>query len=120
MTKTTTVTLTEFLLARIAEDEELADRVEFRPYVGEGVPQSLQGRVLAECEAKRRIVESCRPVYPVFYRESVRRLCEERNETSVPIEAVGDAMWPHDAAEDTLRALASVYADHPDYDPSWA
>lgn len=88
----TTPTITEFLLARIAEDESAADRVEFRPYVGDGVPQSLTDRVLAECEAKRRIVE-------------VARYAPE-----------GAGGW---GFRRTLRALASVYADHPDYRDEW-
>ena len=96
------MTITEFLLARIAEDEEavrdatppFADRT-FYSHFGSGaddwgvyyfnVPPS---RVLAECEAKRRIVE-------VYQQGDVRPVL-------------------------VLRAIASVYADHPDYNPEWA
>lgn len=72
--------LTEFLLARIAEDEAAAHRM-FRP-----------ARFLAECEAKRRIVElgPCR--------------CSEH----------GDSAWLA-----AMRALAAVYADHPEWRGSW-
>jgi hypothetical protein len=42
---TRTMTLSEFLLARIAEDEE-----------SRGYTEESRGQVLAECEAKRRIV----------------------------------------------------------------
>jgi hypothetical protein len=79
-----TMNLTEFLLARIAEDE--------------GSPPTCS-RVLADCEAKRRIVERHRskPDTGGWY-------CA----------GCGDD-WP---CED-LRDLASVYADHPDYDEAW-
>ena len=50
----TAPTLTEFLLARIAEDEDEAEDNE--PYWG-GWSSAHEARVLAECEAKRRIVE---------------------------------------------------------------
>ena len=94
------MTLTEFLLARIAEDEEWArwagiaqdaERsrgVAFVSSLGSSSVTS-SGRVLADCEAKRRIVE----------------------------------FWPHhsDGAykEYVLRALASVYADHEDFREEW-
>lgn len=89
------MTLTEFLLARIAEDEAAAERV-LLDYGG-GDLESLEARVLAECEAKRRIVDR--------YSD--------------------DAIWPdyqggyESATEDAVRDLAAVYADHPDYDDAW-
>ena len=49
------MTLTEFLLARIAEDEAAARRV---AVVGSCEPGYRPARVLAECEAKRRIVKT--------------------------------------------------------------
>ena len=52
MSETARLTLTDFLLARIAEDEARFRRVEFElSYI------NLFDRLLAECEAKRRIVE---------------------------------------------------------------
>ena len=84
------MTLTEFLTARLDEDEELA-RVssvfvdgEFRDDV----------RALREVEAKRAIVRGCDPYGGGWdLREGVR--------------------------DGLLRALASVYADHPDYAEDW-
>lgn len=114
------MTITEFLLARIAEDEAAADRVEFRPYLGEGAPELLTARVLAECEAKRRIVES-HPVYRgprllAVDSSGADTACEMCHATSrIDEGAVIEALGPCD----TLRALASVYADHPDLDPAW-
>ena len=118
------MTLTEFLLARIAEDEALS-----RPYqckrawvayggpVDDGpttVPAITRrldpARVLAECEAKRRIVgehgggfvcESCAGEPRIAYK------------AVVPLPTAKRAPCP------TLRALGVVYADHPDYQPEW-
>ena len=110
-------TLTEFLLARIAEDEA-PSRVRVRPefvnrvvYLSTGYAEGSQrmldgkvmteeewaaitepvpptARVLAECDAKRRIVEMAVDGY-------------EYNPNP------------------TLRYLAAVYADHPDYREEW-
>ena len=124
------MTLTEFLLARIAEDEELAWNL--IPYdcppnccapegwVGHacficgtrefgGTREAIEeiarehdekihhrSRVLAECEAKRRIVERCTPLANLQVRRQTRTL-----------------------AHDVLLDLALPYADHPDYRQEW-
>lgn len=126
------MTLTEFLLARIAEDEKAA--LPFRNRLGEDdawrcdevggkvrsvMPQHFgnsdvmaesdthltaahiarhdPARVLAECEAKRRIVNDLRP--------EGRRIASVR------------PLWRmHD---DILAALALPYADHPDWREEW-
>lgn len=87
------VTLTEFLLARIAEDEEFARGhltidLDFWPH-----------RMLAECAAKRRIVEAC---------------------SALEDKVLDNNLWFIDQHDAILCALAAVYADHPDYDPTWA
>lgn len=106
------MTLTEFLLARIAEDEAQAggmletgyqppahspdDRPEFVPDFYDPPTDSdrrFVARVLVECAAKRRIV-GLRDSWPQQ---------SDRDEDSDPI----------------LRTMATVYADHPDYDQSW-
>jgi hypothetical protein len=118
--------LTDFLLARISEEEaqarelvpgrvdpenarwhteslamaSLDDRQ--RRYVANWAPP----RVLAECEAKKRIVD----------------LWEFANR-----EASMGAEWPVkqlfdgrlSMIEAALRALAAVYADHPEFQPEW-
>jgi hypothetical protein len=107
-----TTSLTEFLLARIGEDEAQAreaiaerDRINYvRPpeipdmtlqsFPDVGVPAVLVGpeRVLAECEAKRNQIS-----HLIAFME-------------------GDyAPWN----EDQLKMMAEVYADHPDFDESW-
>lgn len=102
--------LAEFLLARVVELETWA-RESVQTFVD-------PAWMLAECEAKRRIVGLHRadpkPEYDnghgtthdedgqfLGYRTD---LCEEDGET-VPCP--------------TLRLLALAYADHPDYDESW-
>jgi hypothetical protein len=96
--------LTEFLLARIAEDEALGSDTWRRPHwgycntqgdqssLGDECDCGLPARVLAECEAKRRIVERYTHLY-------------EHGDS-------GDMRW-------TLPLLALPYADHPDYNPEW-
>lgn len=107
------MTLTEFLLARIAEDEEDA-----RVLVNEGALSGFHasdfsgpardeeysalnigaGRVLAECKAKRQIVEryaALKPI-PVDLAEGIRG-----------------------GLEYAVKVLALPYAGHPDYDEAW-
>ena len=121
-------TLAEFLLARIAEDEAVArDAGERRglPYesplyvVDDNYRHDQVGiypeRVLAECEAKRRIVgiHELDPieVYSWGTTGGGCGLCDHSCET-------GGNTWGHDPCE-TLKALALPYADHPDYDEAW-
>jgi hypothetical protein len=63
-------------------------------------------RVLAECEAKRRIVERYQAVHDADMAE----------EDTVRGEVTCAA---HDAMELTIRDLVSVYVDHPDYREEW-
>lgn len=126
------MTLTDFLLARLADDEYLAN---LAAGVTDGIEDDWQdvvqpitvadtlnredwakkygfayqhiysmspARVLAECEAKRRIVE-----------ELVRPYVAERRRL------MGDQPSWSDEHPDLLRLLAAVYADHPDYDEAW-
>ena len=128
-----TMNITEFLLARITEDEEVArgaiDPSGYNtspdgrwvivevPYEGEwprtpdaddvvwsGSEWALHAsrhdpaRVLAECAAKRAIIEGCMSVLTVMSWE------------------YEDAP---DLARDTLEALAATYSDHPDYQQAW-
>ena len=111
--------LTEFLLARIAEDEAAARDAYYDGQVWIPEEEAVvsadrdlepvmfldrkrdaahayrwsPARVLAECEAKRRIVED-------------RGLLDTFGVPSI-------------FGERILRALAPPYASHPDYDESW-
>lgn len=131
------MTLTEFLLDRIDEDKSAVESTleassrptepghewtaQYDSRYGVFDPEIVMqtGRALAECEAKRRIVERCRPLVAVTYRESDRLLASAFNETRVPILAHSDPIWPNEDAEATLRDLALPYRDHPDYDEAW-
>ena len=85
-------TLTEFLLARIAEDETDAGGIEC---FGVDFLEMYKRRALAECEAMRAIVARHSEHLGLDRSEDYRNGC------------------------DTLRHLAAVYADHPDYDEAW-
>lgn len=131
---THTQTLTSFLLDRIAEDEAGARNASATSdsYFGDNAADALLGlaesegaatfallhfgryrpaRVLAECEAKRAIVEDC---------AKWERMHEEASEymtASDPVLLTYKAK--RSVATDVLRSLASVYADRPDYREEW-
>jgi ribosomal 50S subunit-associated protein YjgA (DUF615 family) len=87
-------TLTEFLLARIAEDEEVARYSETRT------------RSMAECEAKRRIVDLAARMIRDANNATTDKGRIERHLNVVSATAI-------------LHALAALYAGHPDYDETW-
>lgn len=92
-----TTTLVEFLLARIAEDEAVAAEQDGAEYFTDGAwPEGMPARVLAECAAKRAII-------------------------GMSIQATRES-YVNAAAylADALQALATVYADHPDYREEWS
>jgi hypothetical protein len=92
------MTLTEFLEARIAEDEAEADYLLGR----EDDEANAYGKhFLAECAAKRAIIAG---------RKRIDR-------------SANDDEWSmgySDANYEATHALAAVYADHPDYRREWA
>jgi hypothetical protein len=112
-----TMTLTEFLRARLDEDEARAvalrdcdgvlDALTAMPCAEAFDFQRLQPqRVLAEVEAKRGLIASAR--------EAIQR------------EAASHGLTPRDDAHldewcegPVLQYLALPYADHPDYQPEW-
>lgn len=117
------MTITEFLLARIAEDEAAAKHAgSFTPWSDTfqrddyGHLTIQPDRVLAECEAKRRIVALWDEVHdPVD-----QALDPNPHDPGIEPE---DLYETHDGIDvtlvDTFRAMATVYADHPDYDEAW-
>lgn len=96
-----TADLAWFLLDRISEDEEEA-RYWTCDCAMEGFPLRhglrCEERVKAECDAKRRIVQSLR--------------------SGDPGNQWAKEAWCQ-AEDDVLRLLALPYADHPDYDEAW-
>ena len=99
------MTITEFLEARVAEDEKNAGTyVEVLP---EGDMAPLFRRVLAECAAKRAIIGL--------------HGADPANDKPVCL-SCGD-WWdgsPEPFPCPTLKALAAVYSSHEDYDSGWA
>ena len=114
-------TITEFLLARIAEDEAQARRgfshprrwvIVAVPGMPDGVPNGIScTAVLAECRAKRAIVEQHQPMrlHPDQVAYGMLPRCSECGGKSVRL--------VHPCP--TLRILAAVYVDHPDYQQEW-
>ncbi|WP_251151032.1 DUF6221 family protein [Cellulosimicrobium sp. Marseille-Q4280] len=111
------MTPTEFLLSRIAEDVAAARAV--GPDDGKAGEDGEAGparhrarwspaRVLAECDAKRRIVELAHEATGYDMTVDLERDSSARAQSGVSF--VGDRI---------LKELATVYADHPDYDESW-
>lgn len=120
MTGAGALTITDFILDRIAEDEALlatpmARRMVGRRIVDEPIkrlPEYVvrdRERWAAECKAKRAIVGAHQSY--VMAEGEVCENCrgEEKDEWF-------REPWPCA----TVRHLAAVYASHPDYDPAWA
>jgi len=114
--------LSVFLLARIAEDElvaqEYGDTFADDPRFSSvelhhemDFPLWLEvstGRMLAECEAKRRIVEQAIEAQRAVDRWTPERLAVDTS-SPLPEEARGGAY------NEVLRYLAAPYGDHPDF-----
>jgi uncharacterized membrane protein len=126
------MTLTDFLLARIAEDEAaarpgaqasisdweaegcavvcltatIAEDVNFglAPHIANWEP----ARVLADCEAKRRIME---------LRDLVDQ--EIRRVSAADHERATDARNTRLGLDMAIKALALPYADHPEFREEW-
>jgi hypothetical protein len=136
------MTLTEFLLARITEDEAVArelhdygdDKMEFEAYRSPDWRDGIEhvavsrARVLAECEAKRAIIEQSF-VTASFIDNEWGYCCHSADAIRTGMvgpDSYGDPSTPLTAsctalaeAECYLKPLAAVYADHEDYLPEW-
>ncbi len=120
MTDTQTLTLTKFLLARIAEDEDRGQSLVAQWWDVGNACQSCGtdgARVLAECEAKRRIIEIHEVLKGDPYGEITDRTvywcpaCDhDRDYVGIPHEEEGCP---------TIRTLALPYVSHPDYREDW-
>jgi hypothetical protein len=99
------MTITEFLEARITEDEAAANDL---------MGEREGDRVLAECAAKRAIIAE----HGEQEVASLDRATWGQPFIVCRVCAIGARQVV--APCPTLRALAAVYADHPDYDPAWA
>lgn len=99
-------TLTEFLLARVSDDEDEAKRVLFANDL-HGLPLGWGERMLTECQAKRRIIASHQ------YTDDGAHVCAD------PTSGLGEEFYVNEACP-TLAALAMLYADHEDYRVAWS
>lgn len=131
-----TVTITEFLLARIAEDREQATRSKADVAAGKQFAvfaswiNLTADRMLAECEAKRRIVE-LHQSWPVLVEsEPVFESADPADPNSMTYRMSKQIAWATEQeyrakfgveppTAPMLRTLASVYADHPDFQEGW-
>lgn len=116
------MTLTEFLLARIAEDESTARAGARRTPTttpptppgrlrvgGPGEVSTDATRILAECEAKRRVVQLAYEATGLDLTVDMERASGARDRSRIAL--VGDRI---------LAALALPYTWHDDYDATWA
>lgn len=148
----TIMTLTDFLLARIAEDEavaramdEASDPLDWSepgdPAIGLAGPVDGPAgyeaividpaRVLAECEAKRRIVE-LHQSWPVLVDgpPELEQLEDAADANAMTLRVSQRLAWltqqeyrarfgDEPPTAPMLAALAAVYAGHPDYREEW-
>ena len=113
------MTLTTFLLARIAEDEAAARRqLQGRDPVGASGGQA-DGlvyradpadpvRILTECRVRRELLDLAYEATGLDETVDMERDTGSRFDSGVHY--VGDRI---------LRAMVSVYEGHPDFDPEW-
>lgn len=132
--------ITEFLLARIAEDEELADRSmqygdKGAALLSFGSPESPPilvmhpTRILAECKAKREIIK-LHEEWPVLVEGNPETETVNSNFDNISLRITQQIMWTTERAylakfgttpptAPMISSLAAVYADHPDYQQEW-
>jgi len=102
------MTITDFLLARIAEDEVAAAAADVEGTPADRAAPLHPRRVLAECAAKRVILTLADEATGLDETVDMERVSGARGDSG--IHYVGDRI---------LRAMALVYAAHPDYNPGW-
>lgn len=86
------------------------------PFTARHIARWDPARVLAECAAKRRLVELHHPI-EVYERWNPNGHCAECSDSGW--EAAIDGASPVDFPCPTMRLLALPYADHPDYREEW-
>lgn len=118
------MTITEFLLARIAEDEAVARdatalaEVPWRATYGRQVETAHDGYLVTPEDEHSRSDDPTDAVSEHIARHDPARVlaeCEAKREI-VRVYLSNPMSWQSEVA---VRALAAVHADHPDYDESW-
>lgn len=109
------MTIVEFLKARIVEDEQQA-RKHLHALRSHGLGD-YGLRVLAECAAKRVIIEQHEPVNYSSLGMASPNACSLCGADR----GMHDWEWVQDSFPcPTVRALAAVYKDHTDYKQEWS
>ncbi|MET9510785.1 DUF6221 family protein [Streptomyces flavidovirens] len=101
--------LMDFLGARIAEDEEAAKAL--KPSKNENVAR-LRDRVLADAEAKRRLMGWVQEPHQRVAGDGERKFWE-----NVIADAIANTWMGRRAP--VIYALVAAYADHPHFRPEW-
>jgi hypothetical protein len=124
------MTIVEFLEARIAEDEREANVCLAQYRRGEGGSSPRWKRQLAECSAKRAIIEQ-HGEWPVLVERAPSGDFDANDTQSMTYRMVKEIAWLTEReyvkrfgveppTTPMLRALAAVYSTHPDYQQEWA
>jgi hypothetical protein len=100
----------EFLWARIREDETAAQAL--RPGKNQDVAR-LQARVLADVEAKRRLIGWVED-YP-WWAEEIRQRGGQWQEAGVDVVV----QFLRDPRRQVVYELVAAYRDHPDFHRGW-
>lgn len=122
------MTITDFLIARIAEDETVATDWRHLRSRGEDKVRVLGGgtgyeawcdptRVLAECKAKRTIIDLHTPLSEGWSKTWGCERCQWDDGRIIGEGERGEGR-DHYPCE-TICVLAAVYSEHPDYQPEW-
>ncbi len=128
------MTITEFLEARIAEDEETAMRADSGRWLPEdkGISFEFYGDEFPDSEAQARLVADTKANQNHIAQWDPARVLAECAAKRAIIALADDVEYmdgritsewggPNDGtADDILKALAAVYKDHPDYRQEWA
>lgn len=131
------ITIQQFLLDRIGEEEEEVHRPLWWPW-GSYLPHWSPRRVEVDCDARRRIVEEHSNSYrprdalhrknrPIEVEQRWMGSGEGEVRVTFPDGVTKMFSWPEYAElylepsppSRTLRLLALPYADHPDYRKEW-
>jgi len=110
--------LTEFLLARIGEDEARWQDFGHHDHNDYDPGPAPWPQLLAECEAKRNIVAHLVDAERGVARAQ-RLLAREGNDSRDAQEQEFAADAKLDAVKCIAKHVAAVYADHPDFDEEW-
>ena len=99
----------EFLTARLREDETAARAL--KPGKNQDVAR-LRDRVLADVEAKRRLID---------WVEEIPRRAEDTEDRALWQKAAGELYARHsrDLRSPVIYELLEAYVDHPDFHPEW-